>query len=237
MNLIFDVDDTMYDLMWPFQKAFEKVLADKTNVSCEVLFGRSRVFSDIVLEKEKEGEIRSDDAFYQRMKMTCEDVGCAITREESAEFEREYRYYQTRIELFDFMKEILEVCREKKIPIALLTNGNRKNQGRKLKVLRLEQWFEEDRMFISGEIGHHKPDVRAFLKIQEQLELQAEETWYIGDSYENDVVGAYKAGWHTIWLNHRNRSCPDVSSLADIELKSGAELLKLIQSWTPEQAI
>ena len=42
MNLIFDVDDTMYDLMWPFQKAFEKVLADKTDVGCEAFFSRSR---------------------------------------------------------------------------------------------------------------------------------------------------------------------------------------------------
>lgn len=237
MNLIFDVDDTMYDLMWPFQKAFEKVLADKTDVGCEALFSRSRVFSDIILEKEKAGEIRSEDAFYQRMKLTCEDAGFTITREESADFEQEYRSYQTRIELFDFMKEILDICREKQTPIALLTNGNRKNQGRKLSVLGLEQWFQEDRMFISGEIGHHKPDVRAFLKIQEQLELPAEETWYIGDSYENDVVGAHNAGWHTIWFNHRNRSCPDEKSLADIEIKSGKDLTRLIQSWTSEQAI
>lgn len=232
MNLVFDVDDTMYDLMWPFQKACEIILADdRPNMNCERFFERSRIFSDIVLEKEKQGVIPPEDAFYQRMKMTCEDAGFMITREESEAFEREYRYYQTKIELFDFMKEILDTCLEKKIPIALLTNGNRKNQGRKLSVLHLERWFPENRMFISGEVGYHKPDVCVFQVVQEQLNLLPEETWYIGDSYENDVVGAHGAGWHTIWVNHRNRKCPDAKNLADYEVKSGKELLQLIRSW------
>ena len=37
MFVVFDVDDTMYDLMWPFQMAFEKILVEKTDVSCEEL--------------------------------------------------------------------------------------------------------------------------------------------------------------------------------------------------------
>lgn len=227
--LVFDVDDTMYDLMWPFHKAYERVLADRTTAECEELFLRSRINSDIVLEKEKQGLIKPEDAFYQRMKMTCEDVGISITREACEVFEKEYRYFQTRIELFDFMKEILDFCRENEIPIALLTNGNRKDQGRKLSVLHLERWFEEDKMFISGEIGHHKPDVRVFQKVQERLAIQPEETWYIGDSYESDMVGAHRAGWHTIWLNHRRRKCPDSKSLAEIEVKSGEDLLRLLK--------
>lgn len=229
--IVFDVDDTMYDLMWPFYKAYEQVLADRTTAGCEELFLRSRINSDIVLEKEKQGLIKPEDAFYQRMKMTCEDVGVSIAREECEAFEKEYRYFQTRIELFDFMKEILDCCREKQISIAFLTNGNRRDQGKKISVLHLEQWFEENKMFISGEIGYHKPDVRAFQTIQERLAIQPAETWYIGDSYENDVLGAYNAGWHTIWLNHRRRKCPDLKCLAEIEVKSGADLLCLFKNY------
>lgn len=129
--IVFDVDDTMYDLMWPFYKAYEQVLADRTTAGCEELFLRSRINADIVLEKEKQGLIKPEDAFYQRMKMTCEDVGVSIAREECEAFEKEYRYFQTRIELFDFMKEILDCCREKQISIAFLTNGNRRDQGKK----------------------------------------------------------------------------------------------------------
>ena len=229
MFLVFDVDDTMYDLMWPFQMAFENILAEKTTVSCEELFRQSRICSDIVLEKEKQGLIPSEEAFFRRMQMTCEAKGFAITREESEAFEREYRDCQTKIRLFDYMKEVLDYCREHQIPRAVLTNGSRKSQGRKLEVLQLERWFDDENVFISGEVGYHKPDVRVFQHVQEKMAIQCEDAWYIGDTYENDIVGAHQAGWHSIWLNHRNRPCPDVKSLADIELKNKEELLPTIQ--------
>lgn len=224
MMFIFDVDDTMYDLMWPFRKAYEQILSGRTKTGCEKLFQRSRIYSDVILQKEKQGLIRPEDAFYERMKMTCEEAGFSISREECDAFEREYRYYQSRIKLYDFMRDILDYCREKGIPTALLTNGNRRNQGRKLSALQLERWFEPDKMYISGDLGYHKPDVRAFQKIQECLRILPEEAWYIGDSYESDIVGAHSAGWHSIWLNHRERECPDSRSLADMEVRDGEEL-------------
>ena len=229
MFVVFDVDDTMYDLMWPFQMAFEKILVGKTDVSCEELFCQSRICSDIVLEKEKRGLILPEDAFFRRMQMTCEEKGFGITREESEAFEREYRYHQTKIVLFDFMQEILDYCRKQEIPRAVLTNGSRKSQGRKLEVLQMTQWFDEDKLFISGEIGYHKPDVHAFQYIQNRLGARGEDVWYIGDTYENDIVGANRAGWNSIWLNHRKRPCPDAVSLADVELENGWELLSVIQ--------
>ena len=161
--------------------------------------------------------------------MTSEEKGFGITREESEAFEREYRYHQTKIVLFDFMQEILDYCREQEIPRAVLTNGSRKSQGRKLEVLQMTQWFDEDKLFISGEIGYHKPDVHAFQYIQNRLGARGEDVWYIGDTYENDIVGANRAGWNSIWLNHRKRPCPDAVSLADVELENGWELLSVIQ--------
>ena len=227
--LVFDVDDTIYDLMWPFQMAYEKILAGRACVSCEVLFEKSRIFSDIVLEKEKQGLVLPEEAFYLRMKMACEDVGISITREESDAFEKEYRYYQTKIEPFDYMEEVLDYCKKMQIRRAVLTNGNRRAQGRKLSALRLERWFDADRMFISGEIGYHKPDVRAFQTVQDRLAVPDADIWYIGDTYENDIAGAHHAGWHTIWLNHRKRRCPDAVSLADRELTCGREVLPVIK--------
>ena len=58
-------------------------------------------------------------------------------------------------------------------------------------------------MFISDVIGYQKPDVRAFQTIQKIMNLNPEETWFVGDTFEVDVVGAKNAGWHVIWFNHR----------------------------------
>lgn len=230
INLVFDIDDTMYDLMGPFKKAHEKVFADKTDADSAELFKNSRVYSDIILEQEKKGNIRREDTFYERLRMTYQDAGLKISRAESDRFEAEYRYCQTVIHMFDFMPEVLDYCRKEKIPSAVLTNGNHKGQWRKVSALNLLKWFTPDQIFISGDIGYHKPDVRAFRTLGERMHFLPEQTWYIGDTYESDVVGASRAGWRTIWLNHRLRACPDRESLADKELTRGEELLSCIDS-------
>ena len=38
MNLIFDLDDTLYDLMGPFELVHKKLYADKTDADCTELF-------------------------------------------------------------------------------------------------------------------------------------------------------------------------------------------------------
>ena len=45
-KIIFDLDDTLYDLMEPFQKAHEEVFGDKTGADCEKLLMASRIYSD-----------------------------------------------------------------------------------------------------------------------------------------------------------------------------------------------
>ena len=45
-NIIFDVDDTLYDLMEAFDKVHKEFFEDKTKEDCEELFKRSRIYSD-----------------------------------------------------------------------------------------------------------------------------------------------------------------------------------------------
>lgn len=48
----------------------------------------------------------------------------------------------------------------------------------------------KENMFISDVIGYTKPDVKAFETVQEKMKLDPEETWFIGDTFEVDVIGA-----------------------------------------------
>ena len=41
-NIIFDVDDTLYNLMEPFEKAHKELMAARTDADCEKLFEASR---------------------------------------------------------------------------------------------------------------------------------------------------------------------------------------------------
>ena len=224
MNLIFDLDDTIYNLMGPFQIAHETLFAGKMKVDCNELFMRSRIVCDDILTKEKAGLIPPEECFYQRIKILYQEYGMDVDRETVNEFEKIYRWEQTQISPFETVTQILDFCCEKDIPRAVLTNGREKNQRVKAEALDLYRWFPEDRFFASGAIGYQKPEPGAFLYIQEKMNLDPKETWYIGDTYDFDVEGAHNAGWNTIWFNHRQRLCPTQENLADIEVRSSEEL-------------
>jgi hypothetical protein len=55
-NVIFDVDDTLYDLMEPFQKAHKELMAARTDADCEELFEASRTYSDEAFCMSREGK-------------------------------------------------------------------------------------------------------------------------------------------------------------------------------------
>ena len=61
------------------------------------------------------------------------------------------------------------------------------------------------------------------------MKLDPEETWFIGDTFEIDVVGAKNSGWHVIWFNHRNRPMPEGDIVPDVEVTSGQELFEYIK--------
>ena len=58
MNLIFDLDDTLYDLMGPFELVHKKLYADKTDADCTELFIKSRDYSDEIMEAEIRSRLR-----------------------------------------------------------------------------------------------------------------------------------------------------------------------------------
>ncbi|WP_196592372.1 HAD family hydrolase [Pectinatus frisingensis] len=228
MNIIFDMDDTLYDLMQPFKKAHQDLYSNKIITDCNKLFMNSRIYSDKILESEKKELISHKDCFYLRIKKTYYDIGIQISRKDAELFETKYRHYQSHITIPENIVKVLNFCKTKHIFIALLSNGMHSSQYRKIQTLKLEQWFTNDKIFISEDTGYLKPDVNIFKFVEEKLHLLPDETWYVGDTYETDIKGADNAGCNTIWFNHRNRMPPQPDNLADREVNSCTELLVVI---------
>ena len=59
------------------------------------------------------------------------------------------------------------------------------------------------KIFIAGEIGYWKPDIRIFKYVLNQLDTNPNECVYIGDNFFVDVAGSQKAGMHTILLDRK----------------------------------
>ena len=122
LHLIFDLDDTLYDLSEPFQRAHKDLFAPILGEECGELFRMSRIYSDEMLEWEKQGKITFADSFYHRIKKTYADVGVHLDRETADQFEEKYRYYQKCITVPDGIQKMLDVCKAAGYSMSILSN-------------------------------------------------------------------------------------------------------------------
>jgi putative hydrolase of the HAD superfamily len=78
------------------------------------------------------------------------------------------------------------------------------------------------KIYISTLIGSSKPDPRAFQYGVKELGIPPRQILHIGDSWEEDILGAQRAGIRAIWLNRTGKSksshpqIPFISSLAEL---------------------
>ena len=64
--------------------------------------------------------------------------------------------------------------------------------------------------------------------MQEKLQLDTESLYYIGDSFENDIVGANNAGWKSIWINRYNKECSPGTEIYE-KVENNYELFEIIK--------
>ena len=99
--------------------------------------------------------------------------------------------------IFDDTIKVLSYLSEK-YRLALLTNGSVYSQENKLKVVKLNSWFEQ--IVITGTYNIHKPERRIFDIMCDKLKVNPGNCVYIGDSLANDVNGSLNAGMKSIWM-------------------------------------
>ncbi|WP_281279572.1 HAD family hydrolase [Aquibacillus sediminis] len=228
-TIIFDVDDTLYDQALPFKITYKKLFDQPlTEAELNQLYTVSRKHSDVLFDKWEAGEIPVQELQIRRMTQACEEFGIAITEQKALEFQNAYVKEQRKIVLFDEVKQLLDDLYQQNKQLAVLTNGETDHQSMKIKQLNLTNWIPAEHLFISGAIGYAKPKQEVFNVLEDQLQLDTRKTIYIGDSFHHDIVGAKKAGWQAIWMNHRKRDMPESSYKPDLEVHSAKELYEAL---------
>jgi len=84
--------------------------------------------------------------------------------------------------------------------LGLVTNGHPVSQRGKLRAADLERRFAAAATVVTGELGVHKPDPRAFQPVIEALGVAPAEAVYVGDNPTHDVVGARQVGLRSCWV-------------------------------------
>ncbi len=112
-----------------------------------------------------------------------------------------------------YFSAFLEYCRlipgtgymletvKRRYRLGLLTNFTHGPAARKiLNHLGITPFFST--ILISGELGYRKPHPSVFLKLVEQLGLEASRILYVGDDPEPDIKGARMVGLQPVWTTY-----------------------------------
>ena len=226
IGLIFDVDDTLYEQIVPFENAYRSLF--DMDIDMEKFYLLSRYYSDVKFEASRNGEMTMDEYHIYRIQEAAKDLGVCLTAEQALSMQKEYKKNQQKLQMSNTTISILELAKENDVKLGIITNGPSEHQWSKIKALGIESWISRENIIVSGDYGINKPDVRIFEIMQEKLQLPNDSLYYIGDSIENDIVGANNAGWKSIWINrYKQKSSKEVDIYKIAE--NNNELFEIIE--------
>lgn len=224
--ILFDIDDTLYDLSIPFKEAFRELFPGE-KMDLEGAFLASRKYSDLIYDRSLRGEISMAEMYIYRLENAFRDYGKIIDGPTALQFQSVYEKRQHEIRMTEEMERMLEEL-SRKMTLGIITNGPSEHQRDKVRALGVERWIPMERIWISGDLGVGKPHKEIFEAAREKLGLKPEELCFVGDAYGHDILGAKGAGWKAVWFNHRGRQATG-EVMPDYEVRSEQELIALLE--------
>ncbi len=191
--VFFDLDDTLY--------AYEAANTAATEVLVSALSTRCGVPADAARTAYRQGredvKARLPDCAARHNRLlyiqrALERLGRPPAIDALSLYNIFWDYMLEHIALRDGVLETLAFCRRRGIRVGICTDLTAHIQHRKLDRLRLADWI--DCLVTSEEEGVEKPSPGIFQLCLEKSGVPAEETLFVGDSYEKDYLGARMAG-------------------------------------------
>ncbi|MGI0139781.1 MAG: HAD family hydrolase [Thermoplasmata archaeon] len=215
--VLFDLDDTLFD------DRFSRVAALRGIRTREPIFRRVPLpqlveeygrLLDLLHDLTLSGELSKWDARslrFERLAMYC---GSTIEDATARRLAREYHEtYQLHRRSVPGSPKLLERLRHR-AKIGVVTNNLPEEQVEKLEAIGLRSAVDE--LVVSGAVGYRKPDPRIFEIALRRTGFDAPSAVMIGDSWENDVLGARAAGIRPIWLNRFDAPSPEPGRVVEL---------------------
>lgn len=222
--ITFDGDGTLWDFEKVMQHSLQKVMEELTRLDPVAVNS---------LTIEKMIQIRNEVAERLKGQVTnLEDIRLEAFRQTLIDIDRpndklavhlNQVYLKHRFEDIELYEDVIPTLNalKNKYDLGLLSNGNSYPER-----CGLEGIFQF--VIFSQDYGFEKPDVRIFQIALDKAGCSREELLHVGDSFENDIMGARNAGIQSVWLNrHEKRNLTD--SNADHEVLSLSELLNFLE--------
>lgn len=224
-GIVFDLDDTLYEQQAPFTAAITALFPTFPQTKMNALFISFRHYSDLHYLKSITGEWSLAKMRYERIRLAFADFDFVPADSELDAFQGAYDRALQSIVLPAEISASLDYLNQQGTPIGIITNGPVNRQTDKINALQLTNWIDQENIIISDGVQIQKPDPGIFRLMEAKLNLTPDSLLYVGDSFDNDVLGAKAAGWSVWWFNHQRRMIPsDQTAIYDDELTSFKEL-------------
>jgi putative hydrolase of the HAD superfamily len=217
-GLIFDMDNTLFDLVGAKKKACHSISASLRRKDGARIYS---YFTRRVLEYEDPGNLRDylvDQGMYSEPTyLEC----CRIYQREKLR----------HIVAYPGVTRTLSHLRNRGFPTALVTDAHLEDTRLRLDTSGLTSYF--DHIVTCDHTGKKKPDPAPFLLALDLLGTSARETLLVGDSLRRDIEPGHRLGLVTAYARYGDRSPDRGKSGAHHVLSRFSDLLDLLPANEP----
>lgn len=223
-NILFDLDDTLFD----FHKA-EKIAIEKTLKIAGVVPSKDLLskYSRVNLSQWKLlelGRLTRDEVKLRRFQLFFEENGIDFPAKKAA------ATYEQLLGIGHYFIDGAENIIQElygRYRLYIVSNGTLSVQTSRIKSSGIAKYF--DNIFISEEIGYNKPDRKFFDACFGQIkDFKHDETIIVGDSLSSDIKGGINCGITTVWFNP-NHALNNTDIKPSHEIDSLESLLSVLE--------
>lgn len=233
--IIFDMDDTLIAYDAVSEQSWLQVCSEYTQAGeknkARLIFETIKNHSDWYWSDEirhREGRLDIKTARRSIVTATFSDLG--LPPSEAVRLAD--RYSTARLEnmyLLPGVESTLQTLRGRHFTMALLTNGDSETQRAEINRFRLDKYFS--RIFIEGEVGLGKPDIRIYQKALSDMGVSPEEAYMVGDNIKWDIAAPQSLGITGIWYDSKGSGLPpDAPAVPFKTILSITELLDILKA-------
>jgi len=223
-HIFFDLDRTLWDFEFNSHETLLELciahnLSDKGVEDYEAFIKTYKVHNEALWDLYRVDKISQKDLRRERFQRALADYNIIdpILAEKIGE---DYiSICPKKDKLFPHTIEVLEYL-SGKYSLHIITNGFEKVQHIKLKYSNLEKYF--DKVITSEQVGVKKPNPKIFDFAISDAKTTAEQSIYIGDDLEVDIIGCQNFGIDEVYFNpekilHQENIAFEISCLSQLK--------------------
>lgn len=206
-NLFFDLDDTLWafsaNARDTYEEMYRKYDYDRFFDSFEHYYSLYQRRNLELWVEYADGKVTKEELNRQRYLYPLEAVGAGDSALAEAYEKDALATIPTKSKLMPHAREVLEYL-SAKYNLYILSNGFKELQFHKMRSSDIDKYFRK--VVLSDDIGILKPWPEIFHFALSTTQSELNNSLMIGDSWENDIVGAAGVGMHQVFYNLSGRT-------------------------------